>query len=193
VANAILDGTDAIMLSGETASGQFPLEAVRMMDRIARAVESSVQPSHFLRQKLHLARQQDSSHAICAAASALVEDLEVQALVAFTFSGNTARLMAQHRPTVPILAVTPNEKTYQRLCLIWGITPIRGLATDDLEALSVYIHHTLTTRGFAQPHDQVVLLGGHPLTIKGKTNFLKIARVEELLLGQQLGSEGHRS
>jgi len=190
VANAILDGTDAIMLSGETASGQFPLEAVRMMDRIARAVESSVQPSQVLRQKLQLARQQDTAHAICAAASTLVEDLEVQALVAFTFSGKTARLMAQHRPKVPILAFTPNEEIYQRLSLLWGLTPILSLATDDLEALNACVYHNLTTRGFAQPHDLVVLLGGHPLTIKGKTNFLKVARVEELIAGQQLGAEG---
>ena len=180
VANAIIDGTDAVMLSGETANGQFPLEAVQMMARIAEVAEASgrhgdrVTPA-----SLKLDRQPTVSHAISAAACAIVSALPVSAIVAFTMSGTSARLVAQLRPITPILAFTPSESVYNQLNLVWGITPIMCDYVDRLDALGARVNELLVARGFAQPGDSIVMTGGHPIAARGTTNFVKVLQVSK--------------
>jgi pyruvate kinase len=178
VANAIIDGTDAVMLSGETAAGLFPVESVQMMARIARVAEASGR--HGDRSaELHISggRADDVAHAISTAACAIVQSLPVQAIVAFTMSGSTARLVSHLRPTVPILAFTPAESVYHRLSLVWGVTPIMSDYVEGLEALGARVSEVLLARGFAKAGDAVVVTGGHPIAARGKTNFVKVIQL----------------
>jgi len=177
VANAIFDGTDAVMLSGETAAGQYPVESVQMMARIAEAAEASGKHSD-REPDLNIAPQRDIPNAISEAARAIVEALPVQAIVAFTLSGRTAYLMAHQRPRVPILALTPSESIYRRLNLIWGITPVwTHEPTDDTHVLMQQIHHALLSFNMAQPGNMVILVGGHPPSEGVATNFLQVVTV----------------
>jgi len=178
VANAIIDGTDAVMLSGETANGMFPIEAVQMMARIAEAAEASGRHAeHTAMSNLSDRRQHDVSDAISAAACAIVRALPVRAIVAFTLSGSAARLVSSLRPTVPILAFTPSETVYQRLNLVWGITPIMCDYVDRLDTLGQRVCEILLARGSAQPGDSVVVTGGHPIAERGVTNFVKVLQI----------------
>jgi pyruvate kinase len=178
VANAIIDGTDAVMLSGETANGMFPLESVQMMARIAAAAEASGRHGDQIAEPdLTITRQSSVSDAISAAACAIVRALPVQAIVAFTMSGGTARLVSNLRPTVPILAFTPSEPVYRRLNLVWGITPIMCDYIDRLDTLGDRVGEILLARGFAKPGDSVVVTGGHPIAARGATNFVKVLQI----------------
>jgi pyruvate kinase len=180
VANAIIDGADAVMLSAETATGRFPVEAVRMMARIAEASEASnrhgdhiVQPQQFLEQRV------DVENAMSVAACAIVNTLPVKAIVAFTMRGATARLVSRLRPKTPIFAFTPSEAVFRRLSLIWGVTPIMCECVDRLDDLSMLVNMLLLTRGLACPGDTVVTTGGHPIASRGATNFVKVLRISE--------------
>jgi pyruvate kinase len=179
VANAILDGTDAVMLSGETAVGEFPIEAVRIMARIAQETEQSM---HAIYQdnedssQLTISRS-SVAEAIAQAATAITQVLDVKAIIAFTQSGNTARLVAHNRPRVPILACTPAEAVYRRLSLIWGILPVICPFVERLDDLGEVVKDILIENGWAAPGDSVVLTGGHPLPKRGVTNLLKVMEV----------------
>ena len=178
VANAIIDGTDAVMLSGETANGLFPIESVQMMARIAEVAEASGRHGdHLLEPSLALARQPSVSNAISAAACAIVNALPVRAIVAFTMSGATAQLVAHLRPVVPILAFTTSEAVYNRLNMVWGITPIMCEYIDRLDTLGDRVNEILLARGFVQPGDSVVVTGGHPIAVRGATNFVKVLQI----------------
>jgi pyruvate kinase len=178
VANAIIDGTDAVMLSGETAAGQFPVESVQMMARIAEAAEASGRHGDLHAMAAPPNTQANSvANAISAAACAIVQTLPVRAVVAFTMSGSTARLVAHLRPTVPILAFTPNEIVCRRLNLVWGVTPIMCDYVDRLDDLGVRLGEILLARGFAQPGDTIVMTGGHPIAARGQTNFVKVMQL----------------
>jgi pyruvate kinase len=178
VANAIIDGTDAVMLSGETAAGQFPVESVQMMARIAEAAEASGRHGdlHSMAAPPNM-RANSVANAISAAACAIVQTLPVRAIVAFTMSGSTARLVAHLRPTVPILAFTPNEVVCRRLNLVWGVTPIMCDYVDRLDDLGMRLGEILLARGFAQPDDTIVMTGGHPIAARGQTNFVKVMQL----------------
>jgi pyruvate kinase len=178
VANAIIDGTDAVMLSGETATGLYPIESVKMMARIAETAEASGRHGDLLPTP-HMTNTPQSSvaKAISAAACAIVNTLPVRAIVAFTMSGSSARLVAQMRPTVPILAFTPTEPVYHRLSLVWGVTPIMSTYVDRLDDLGDQVGEMLRARGFAQPGDTIVMTGGHPISVRGHTNFVKVLQI----------------
>ena len=178
VANAIIDGTDAVMLSGETAAGQFPVESIQMMARIAEAAEASGRHGdlHSMAAPPNM-QANNVANAISAAACAIVQTLPVRAVVAFTMSGSTARLVAHLRPTVPILAFTPNEIVCRRLNLVWGVTPIMCDYVDRLDDLGVRLGEILLARGFAQPGDTIVMTGGHPIAARGQTNFVKVMQL----------------
>jgi pyruvate kinase len=122
-------------------------------------------------------RASSVANAISAAACAIVQTLPVRAIVAFTMSGNTAQLVSNLRPTVPILAFTPSESVYNRMSLVWGITPILSDYVEHLEALGERVREVMLARGFAQPGDAVVMTGGHPIAARGKTNFVKVIQV----------------
>jgi pyruvate kinase len=179
VANAIIDGTDAVMLSGETAAGLYPIESVQMMARIAETAEASGRHGdlHLTPHTLQI-RPGSIAKAISAAACAIVSTLPMRAIVAFTMSGNSARLVAHMRPAVPILAFTPTVAVYQRLNLVWGVTPIMSNYVDRLDDLGEQVSKVLLARGFAQPGDTIVMTGGHPITVRGHTNFVKVLELQ---------------
>jgi pyruvate kinase len=178
VANAILDGTDAVMLSGETAKGSYPVEAVQIMAQIAERVEAS--NWHGVRGVLKPALPPDLPGApfgIGIAASAVVSKLDVKAVVIFTQSGSTARLVCQQRPHVPILAFTHSEQVYRRLALLWGVTPILSKLGNSVEIFEEQVQEVLVSGGYAHTGDLVVITGGHPIARRGLTNFLKIIEI----------------
>jgi pyruvate kinase len=179
VANAILDGTDAVMLSGETAVGAYPVEAVRTMANVANVVETGRRSGVSSERPLwQIARNQTVSDAICEAAAAAERVLDVRAIVAYTQTGNTARLVSRLRPRAPILAFTPHEETARRINLYWGVTPVLCTPVRNLSELGAHLSRELTARGVARPGDMVVMTGGHPLPDRTGTNFLKVMEVE---------------
>jgi pyruvate kinase len=184
VANAILDGTDAVMLSAETAVGAYPLEAVLAMDRIAREVESH-RPDRssdaqwassvvHLKQPHETARTEDAiSVAVCAAA----ELLGVPLIVCLTSSGFTARAVASYRPVVPILAVTPEPETFRQLALVWGVVPVLTQHYPTYESMLPVTREIILKLGLAAVGDRLVLTAGVPFDVAGTTNLLKIETV----------------
>ncbi len=173
VANAILDGTDAVMLSEETAAGRYPVETVQMMARIARAVESVVQRPGDLRHSAHPSFAQ----AIAAAARALAADLEVDLVVALTATGRTARLLSQLRPTVPVLACTEDEHAARLLTLFWGVRTLVTPFQPHTEAMIRFLDREMVSRGFARSGDSVVIVGSVPIVARGRTDFVQLHRL----------------
>ncbi|MBC8164139.1 MAG: pyruvate kinase, partial [Roseiflexaceae bacterium] len=164
VANAIIDGTDAVMLSGETAVGAYPVESIEMMARIAEVTEGSgllgtyaddVSPAF-----LHKLQVNDP---ISVAARAVQPSMPVRAIVAFTMSGATAIRVARQRPTCEIYALTPDAGVYDRLNLVWGVTPLFSEDIHDLAELSEYVKIEFKARGYAKPGEAVVMTGGYPI------------------------------
>lgn len=180
IANAIIDGTDAVMLSGETAKGAFPIEAVRVMSMIAEATDDTARSYDFEPgNNGPLADFSGPVNAIGEAATAVVKALPIRAIVAFTQSGGTARLMAYHRPRVPIIAITPYEHIYRRLSLFWGVIPTLGEMSDHQAKFEAQTMRCVLDAGLAQPNDYVVMTGGHPIAQHGQTNFLKILQIDD--------------
>jgi len=176
VANAILDGTDAVMLSGETAVGSYPVEAVETMAAICANAEA-----HLTSSPMH---DKSGSHAtiteaISCAAVEIACEINSTAIVTATMSGMTARMVARHRPHIPIVAVTPDQATLVRLSLVWGVTPVRVApfeTTDDMVRMMV---RTARQKGLAAWGDPVVLTAGIPFGSGGRTNMLKVHVVGE--------------
>lgn len=179
VANAIFDGSDALMLSGETATGLFPVQSVQMMARIILAAEDSGRYSDHVPDAT-ITPQRDIPHAISAAARAIVEALPIRAIVAFTRSGLTARLISFQRPTVPIMAFTPSEAVYHRMNLFRGVIPFRSQYAESLSKLSRMAFDTLLSRNLIQTGDMIVLMGGYPVAARSSTNFLKVLKVNPM-------------
>ncbi len=180
VANAILDGSDAVMLSGETAAGAYPLEAVQMMALIADAIEGSAAQagSDIAVPRWAIPEVQSSARAIADAAATISRVLPVRAIVVLTQSGSSARLVSHYRPQVPIIALSPSAETARRVALYWGVTPLVIHSADHLDALEQEIQALLRARGLAQPGETVVLTGGHPVYRHGPTNFLKLLNID---------------
>ncbi len=176
VANAIIDGTDCIMLSGETAAGAYPVEAVSTMVRIALEAERSFPPTHDRRRSRVIS---SDSHAISQAAISITESIDVQAIAAFSRTGFSARIVSKDRPTVPVYAFVPDEVIARRLSLDWAVQPCVldfGRSTDDLIAA---VEERLLDLDAVEKGQAVVLVGGTPLGVQGRTNFLKILRPGE--------------
>jgi len=161
VANAIFDGTDAVMLSAESASGKYPVEAVQMMDRIVREAES-----HFLEwgteQSVGGFEHSDAA-SMARAAQVLANDKNVTAVACFTTQGQTAWLMSKIRPRVPIMAFTPGAETYQRLAFLWGVRPQLVPFSNSLEEMIDHVDSELIRSDVVQMGDQVVLVCGFPV------------------------------
>jgi pyruvate kinase len=169
VANAILDGTDAVMLSGETAAGKFPVQAVEMMARIAREVESHIEF------KSYPAHGNTEAHAIAEAVTVLEKVVCPRAIVCLTASGYTAALVAAERPRSPVIAMTAQEKVFHELNLLWGIKPVLvNRQSESFEDLVALAETTLRERGLAAVGDRVLVLGGVPARQPRGTNFVKI-------------------
>ncbi|HPF63123.1 MAG: pyruvate kinase [Gemmatimonadales bacterium] len=187
VANAIIDGTDAVMLSAETAVGSYPMEAVRAMDRIAREVEGvRLRPSDGERRRWqvpapHFARTVEGSipteDAISVAVALSADMLGAKAIVCFTSSGFTARTVSSYRPRVPIFALTAEPETYQQLALSWGVVPVMMPHLKNYDPMWNLARAQLLSGGVVEEGDRVVVTCGVPFDIPGTTNLLKVETV----------------
>jgi pyruvate kinase len=176
VANAILDGTDAIMLSAETSIGKYPVQAVRMMFEIARETERHLPFEEFLSERgLWLEHQTDEliSYDACYTA----HWLKAAAIVAFTESGSTARRVAKYRPSVPIIAITPSREVAGRLVLYWGVYAFQIAIPSSLDDLFKTGSDLVKKLGLAKSGDLIIITGGIPLGVTGTTNLLKVHQV----------------
>lgn len=172
VANAIIDGTDAVMLSGESAVGDFPVEAVKMLVRIATDVEPETQYANYPPTEM------DETHAISEALNTIDKILDLQCIVAFTTTGYTAKIAAAERLQAGMVAFTPNRKVYHQLNLVWGVRPILLEQPEtSLESLIKQMEAILVERNFAASGDKILILGGSPVQKALGTNFLKIHTV----------------
>lgn len=177
VANAIWDGTDAVMLSAETAAGAHPVAAVAVMDRVARRAEAE-------RAYLHMTwgegLRADVPHAIGLAAHTVSGSLSgVAAIVAFTRDGATARLISKDRPAVPILALTDDDSVWRRLALVWGVHPIRSAPVAAMPAMLAEADRAAREAGVAATGDTLLVVGHFPPEAPGSTNFLTLHQIEE--------------
>lgn len=175
VANAVLDGTDALMLSGETAAGRHPIESVRTMARIITEIERST----YYRLRLdppHLAMQV-SANAIAHAASIAAKAMKIKTIVAVTNSGGAARLMSEYRPEARIIALTTNEVTFRRLALYWGVTPILTHPCATINELIDCVETELRERNLVVSGEEVVISAAMPVGSGETTNMLKIHRM----------------
>lgn len=170
VANAIFDGSDAVMLSGETAAGKYPVESVSMMDAIIREAESHYErwghPMDFPNDV-----PQTDALSITRAARELAHDRDVSAIAVFTETGRTALYMSKARPRVPILAFTPERSTYQRLGLYWGVTPFLVPFATTVEAMLAHVDTAILASSNLKPGEQVVLISGFPVGAMREPNF----------------------
>jgi pyruvate kinase len=173
VANAILDGTDAVMLSGETAAGRYPVQAVRMMARIIRETENAADTCY----RDFPDRTFTPSTVVSAAACHAARDVRAKVIVAFTRSGLTARLICKHRPRERILAYTPSEGVLRQLSLVWGITPFYLPISTDMEEMVDWVEQDLRRKGLIQRGEIAVIVGRSPVADGGPTNLLKVHRV----------------
>ena len=188
VANAIFDGTDAIMLSGETAAGDYPIEAVQTMARIAvRTEEALVNQDSFA---LKAYSQTDMTEAIGQSVGHTARNLNIQTIVAATESGHTARMIAKYRPKANIVAVTFTERQMRGLALTWGVSPVvseKPGSTDDMFNLATKIAQET---GFASAGDLIIITAGVPVGERGTTNLMKIQLIgTKLASGQGVGSD----
>jgi pyruvate kinase len=177
VANAVLDGTDALMLSGETAVGLYPIETVRVMDRIIREVESS--PLYRLSMENPSLDLPVSANAIAHAAVIAARQMGIKNVAVVTDSGGAARLMSEYRPEATILALTTNEVTYHRLALYWGVLPLYIPPASTLNELIDRIEELLRERQLAKDGDFVVVTASMPVGAGDTTNTLRIHRIGE--------------
>jgi pyruvate kinase len=168
VANAVFDGSDALMLSAETASGAYPVEAVQMMDRIIREAEAN---------NAHVLRPSPAQFNIAETASELIchasEELQMKVIAVFTESGFTARLVSKHRPRRPIIAFSTIQETRRRLSLYWGVVPRTIAKVQDIEELVQVTEKRLLEEKLVKRGDVVGIVAGTPLFVGGTTNFMK--------------------
>lgn len=177
VANAIFDGTDAVMLSGETASGAYPIEAVRVMAKVAVEAEGGLPPrAPFPHEP---GRAQTFPDAISEAACRAAVDTKARAIVAFTQTGSTARLISRFRPATSVIAFTPNEHVRNRLCLYWGVIPKIMTPTEHVDDMIQKIDDALLADGTTAKGDVLIIVSGAPIGVKGRTNLLTLHRVGE--------------
>jgi pyruvate kinase len=176
VANAILDGTDAVMLSAETAAGKYPRLAVEAMTRIISEIEKHP-PAQRRDERQPRASNVSTEFAIAAASSAAVRMLGAPLLIVFTKSGFSARIVASHRPNVPILVLTDIPRTYRQLALIWGVMPELVPHCETYDEMVRLALEVVRSRGLARSGDKVVVTAGVPFDVPGSTNTLKVETV----------------
>jgi pyruvate kinase len=172
VANAILDGTDAVMLSAETAVGQYPLDAVRAMDRIIREMERN--PIRQREERRVAGAAVHTEDAIAWGTHAVARMLRTPLIVTLTQGGFTARKVAALRPPVPILAVTTEPPTYRQLALVWGVIPVLVDHVPGYDAMLTVVRDLILKRQYAKPGDCIVMTAGVPWGVSGSTNLIKV-------------------
>lgn len=179
VANAVFDGTSAVMLSGETAAGKYPVEAVETMAKIAMQAESD-QPKVPSRNMVwHEMDSMDTTNAVGHAACTLAKDINASALMAITKTGYTAGRMSKFRPDMLIIGSTPYEKTYHQLALIWGVRPIMANYRYDIEELFEHCAKRAIDEGLIKDGDTVVISAGMPVDVPGNTNIIRVIEAKQ--------------
>ncbi len=173
VANAIFDGSDALMLSGETAAGQYPIEAVKMMDRIIREAEANIFDPVRPSRSGELRISEVIAQAVCRSA----EELKMKAVVVFTETGASARMVSKYRPRVPIIAFTPNPETYPRMGLLWGVLSRRTRTLTNIDQLTREAESRLREERMVKDGDVVGIIAGTPVGAKGSTNLMRLRRI----------------
>jgi pyruvate kinase len=178
VANAIYDGTDAVMLSAETSSGKYPVETARMMDRIAAEAEQSLREAGF-KEAVH---KPNATHAeiIADAAYRAARTAGAAAIVVFTASGSSARLVARYRPPVPIYAFTHSPAVARRLAVVYGVQPVIAPNVKTTDEMMTQMDRILLERQVLRPRDNVVFVAGQPIGRPGSTNLIKLHRIGEV-------------
>jgi len=179
VANAIFDGTDAVMLSGETASGKYPIEAIAMMSGIVQEAELNYDQWGHYRDLPEEAAESDSL-SIPRAARELAHDRDVKAIAVFTETGRTAILASKSRPRVPVLAFTPSTDTYQRLGLCWGVKPFLIPYASTVEGMLAHVEAAALSGSDLRPGEQMVLISGFPVGAMRKPNFALLHTIGEI-------------
>jgi pyruvate kinase len=173
IANAILDGTDALMLSEETAAGEFPVEAVETMAKVAVETETILEPRYQF-----VGRKKNVPEAISFAAISLARDLRVEAFLIPTSSGSTARMIARYRPQNPIIAISPEPETIKMLCLVWGVYPVAVPGFQSTDVMLRVAQKKAVELGCVKPGDLVAITAGLPLHQAGTTNMITVKPVE---------------
>lgn len=193
VANAIYDGTSVIMLSGETAAGKYPVEAVKTMARIAQRTEDDIDyRNRFFSRKSD--QNRDVTNAISHATCTTAYDLEAAAIITVTQSGQTARMISKYRPQMPIIGCTTNERIYRHLCMSWGVSPVLCEMQQDADSLFDHAVDRSKACGLVQDGDLVVITAGVPLGVPGTTNLIKVQTVGDVILnGKGIGNRVIRS
>ena len=174
VANAIFDGTDAVMLSEETSIGRFPVEAVEMMARIALEAESRMK----FRPREIIA-DGNIDVAVAHAACVLAQVVKAGAIITFTETGSTSRRVSKHRPDIPIFGVVTNDRTLKRLALYFGVQPIKIDPFHDTDEMITKAEKAILSAGILKQNDTVVITAGVPVNIPGTTNLIKVHRIGE--------------
>ncbi|MGD0107932.1 MAG: pyruvate kinase [Rhodopila sp.] len=177
VATAVFDGADAVMLSGETAAGQFPYEAVNMMDRIVARVEQDAGWRAMI-DASRMPSENNAAAAIASASAQVAHTIGGKAIVAFTASGSTALRVARERPQAPVIGLTPNEKTARVMAVVWGV---HAVVTPDVHSMTEAVSRAgrvALTEGFAARGDEIVVTAGVPFGHSGTTNALRVATVK---------------
>ena len=194
VANAIFDGSDAVMLSGETANGAHPVLAVQTMDRIARAVENSPEYESRVRRYLRLEDLgEDTAAAVARSAYLVARDIKASAILTPTLRGNTPRLISKYRPSQTVLAVTPSEEVQRRLLLYWGVVPLIGELVGDSDDMIDNALHAALELGYIAAHDKVVTLAGVPVNSPAALNMIRVHFVGTVLARGRRGWGGWAS
>lgn len=172
VANAIYDGTDAVMLSGETAAGRYPVAAASMMRKIATEAEVNLRQRGF--RELAISEDPNTSEIIADSAFRAAKISGAKAIVVFTAGGSSAKNVAKYRPPVPIYAFTPSEQTARQMALIFGVTGVVVENAGSTDAMIMQLEAALKENGWVKPGDRVIFTSGQPIGVSGSTNMLKL-------------------
>jgi len=178
VASAVYDGTDAVMLSGETAVGSYPVECVDMMTSIIKSTEQEIADGDGFESSVPPPDQIDVQKSICHAAFQMSADLDVRVMVVMTQSGTTGNITSSYRPRSHIIAMTPSDKIYRRMSLTWGVSAHSVEQFADTDQMLAYCREYLVGQGLVVPGDSFILTAGIPVGVTGSTNMIRIETVE---------------
>ncbi|KOA19589.1 pyruvate kinase [Clostridium homopropionicum DSM 5847] len=188
VANAIFDGTDAVMLSGESANGKYPIEAAKTMSKIAKTAEEKIDYVAALNKRMENALS-NVANAISLATCTTAMELNASAIITATQTGNTAKMVSKYRPECPVIAVTPNEKVARKLALNWGVFPIDARKFESTDEMILESVNRSKEEGYVKNGDLVVVAAGIPVHYSGTTNMMKVHIVGDVLVqGKGAGS-----
>jgi len=180
VANAVMDGTDAVMLSGETAAGKYPVEAVKAMDKIIRSVEENSDRLYYsLNYRKPEWKEKQVVESLAYSCVTIASHVEAKAISTLTHSGNTARRIAKFRPRVPIVAFTESKIVRRQLNIVWGVESVRLEELFDTDSSVKMMENYLENNGLVEKNDRVIIATGMPLAKRGRTNMVKVSTIQE--------------